>query len=50
MYAVCTCPLCKGKFAESVCIECIESQVFETEADAKQYILKNVKIKTDLQN
>ncbi len=50
MFVKCTCPVCKESFAVSIVIECLEEKVFNTEEDARRYILKNITVKTELQN
>lgn len=46
MLAQCVCPHCQKEFIESVQVECLEEQIFESEESAKRYIQKNIIIKT----
>jgi hypothetical protein len=46
MYFVCKCPLCKCRIVGQISIDGLESSLFETEEEAKRYILENVVIKT----
>lgn len=50
MIVICTCPACKEMFTASIVVECLEDQTFATEEDARRYILKNITVKTELQN
>jgi len=50
LFVVCTCTECKHQFAVSIVVECLEDQIFNTEDDARRYILDNIKVKTELQN
>lgn len=46
MFSICICPRCKNPFVVKISIDCLEKLTFETEDEAKKYILENVVIKT----